>query len=105
VPLTAAGLFVPGIRLLATIALLYSSAVDYSTKRPRMAYPTYLAYYLAEHTAYQVGVLAGCMQARTFRSYLPTIQHHSSPGDDLTGANGAGNRPYRSSCANRRVSG
>ncbi len=105
VALTAAGLFVPGIRLLTTIALLYSSAVDYSTKRPRMAYPTYLAYYLAEHTAYQVGVLAGCMRARAFRSYLPTIQHPSRPGDDLNAGDGAGNRSSRIWCANRRVSG
>ena len=80
----------PGVRLLTAIALLYSAAVDYATKRPRLGYPTYLGYYLAEHTAYQAGVIAGCVRARTFRSYLPAIQHPSSPGDDLTGGSGAG---------------
>ncbi len=82
VPLTAAGLFVPGIRLLTAFAALYSAGVDYSTKRPRLDFPTYLGYYLAEHAAYQAGVFAGCVRSRTFRSYVPAffprVRH---PGD------------------------
>ncbi|MCE5253619.1 MAG: mycofactocin biosynthesis glycosyltransferase MftF [Actinomycetia bacterium] len=69
-PLAAAGLFVPGIRLLAATAVLYSGGVDYVTRRPRMTYPVYLAYYVAEHAAYQAGVMAGCVRSRTFRCYL-----------------------------------
>ncbi len=81
VPLTAAGLFVPGVRLLPVFAALYSAAVDYSTKRPRLDFPTYLGYYVAEHAAYQIGVLVGCVRARTFRSYLPLLQRVRHPGD------------------------
>ncbi len=81
VPLATAGLFAPGVRLLTAFAVLYSSAVDYSTKGPRIGYPTYLGYYLAEHTAYQMGVIAGCVRARTFRSYLPAVQRDRSSGD------------------------
>jgi mycofactocin system glycosyltransferase len=73
-PLAAAGLLAPGVWLLTALAILYSSAVDYSTRRPRISYPTYLGYYLAEHAAYQLGVITGCVQSRTFRSYLPAFQ-------------------------------
>jgi mycofactocin system glycosyltransferase len=93
VPLTAAGLFAPGVRLLTAFAVLYSSAVDYSTKRPRIDYPTYLAYYLAEHTAYQIGVFAGCVRARTFRSYLPAVQRDRLLGDLPSTREGSEGRP------------
>jgi len=73
-PLAAAGLLAPGVWLLTAFALLYAAAVDYSTRRPCMGYPAYLGYYLAEHAAYQSGVIAGCVRSRTFRSYLPAIQ-------------------------------
>jgi mycofactocin glycosyltransferase len=79
-PLAAAGLFAPGAGLLAGFAAAYASAVDYSTRRPRLAYPVYLAYYLAEHAAYQVGVAIGCVRAGTFRSYLPAIQQDRLSG-------------------------
>jgi len=80
VPLTAAGLFVPGIRLLNVIAVLYAAGVDYSTKQPRLDFGTYLGYYVAEHAAYQVGVLVGCIRSRTFRSYLPILERVGSSG-------------------------
>jgi len=74
VPLGAAGVLIPGVWLLAAAAILYASAVDYSTRRPRVAYLTYVGYYLAEHAAYQGGVMAGCVRSRTLRSYLPAIR-------------------------------
>ena len=45
-----------------------------------MSFPSYLAFYLAEHAAYQAGVAAGCIRARSFRSYLPTFERQGAPG-------------------------
>jgi hypothetical protein len=60
---------VPRLRPRAAFAVLYTSAVDYSLKRPHMTYPSYLGCYVLEHSAYQVGVALGCLQRRTLRSY------------------------------------
>ena len=79
-PLAAAGLVAPGVWLLAVTALLYSGGVDYATRKPRLSYPTYLGYYLAEHAAYQGGVIAGCVRSRTFRSYLLAVQRDRPAG-------------------------
>jgi mycofactocin system glycosyltransferase len=61
--------FVPRLRLPVAFAALYTSAVDYSVKRPRMTYPTYAGCYVLEHSAYQVGVALGCLRRRTLRPY------------------------------------
>jgi hypothetical protein len=53
--------------------LVLSSLVDYTVKRPRLIFPVFLFYYFLEHISYQVGVLSGCVKARTFRSYKPYI--------------------------------
>ena len=72
-PLTVAGTVAPGAWVLEATAVLYSAGVDYSTRRPRLSFAGYLAYYLAEHAAYQTGVLAGGLRARSLRSYLPAF--------------------------------
>lgn len=51
------------------VAVLYASAVDYYVKRPKMSYPVYLFFYLAEHLAYQAGVFWGCVRQKYFGSY------------------------------------
>ena len=79
-PLTVGGAAVPGLWALEAAAVLYSAGVDYSTKRPRLSFPAYLAYYVAEHAAYQAGVAAGCVRARSFRSYLPVFERQIAPG-------------------------
>ena len=81
-PLTVAGTAAPGVWALEGAAVLYSAGVDYSTRRPRMSFPAYLAYYLAEHAAYQAGVAAGCMRAGSFRSYLPVFEPQRPPRVD-----------------------
>lgn len=68
-PLAAAGLAAPGAWLLMSAAVLYAAAVDYAVKKPRLSFPVFLVYYLAEHGAYQVGVAQGCLRAGTWRSY------------------------------------
>jgi mycofactocin glycosyltransferase len=68
-PLAVAGLAAPGAWLLMSVAVLYAAAVDYAVKKPRLSFPEFLGYYLAEHGAYQVGVALGCLRAGTWRSY------------------------------------
>ena len=78
-PLTVAGAATPRLWVLEAAAVLYSAGVDYSTRRPRMSFPAYLAHYLAEHAAYQTGVATGCVRARSFHSYLPVFERQSAP--------------------------
>lgn len=51
-------------------AIIYSSIVDYSVKKPRLLHPVFLFFYLLEHLAYQVGVFWGCLKKGYFGSYL-----------------------------------
>jgi mycofactocin glycosyltransferase len=78
-PLTALGLLSRGFWWLEAAAVLYSSGVDYFTKRPRLPLPVYAALYLAEHAAYQTGVIRGCLRARSFRTYLPVFERRKAP--------------------------
>jgi cellulose synthase/poly-beta-1,6-N-acetylglucosamine synthase-like glycosyltransferase len=55
--------------------LILPASVDYSVKRPRLAFPAFLFYYVLDHLSYQLGVLTGCLRARSFRSYLLRISH------------------------------
>lgn len=70
----AGGFVFPGLLWFAALAVLYTSAVDFWIKRPRLWYPAFVFFFLAEHAAYQIGVLAGCIRARSFRSYVPTFR-------------------------------
>jgi hypothetical protein len=79
-PLTLAGTVAPGFWALEAAAVLYSAGIDYSTRRPRLSFPVYLAHYLAEHAAYQTGVVKGCLEAGSFRSYLATLESPRRPG-------------------------
>ena len=67
--LVGAGFVLPALWPVAGFAALYASAVDYSTRRPRLGYPAFLVYYVLEHSAYQVGVALGCLRQRTVRPY------------------------------------
>jgi hypothetical protein len=53
--------------------LMLAASVDYSAKHPRLSFPPFFSYYVLDHISYQPGVLAGCLRARSFRSYL--IRH------------------------------
>ena len=65
--------FVPRLRLPLAFAVLYTSAVDYSVKRPRMTFASYVGCAVLEHSAYQVGVALGCLRRRTLRPYLISL--------------------------------
>jgi mycofactocin system glycosyltransferase len=85
-PLTVGGAVAPGLWALEAGAVLYSAAVDYSTRRPRLPFPIFLAYYVAEHAAYQAGAIAGCLRSRSFRSYLPVFERRGVPaGREIDG--------------------
>jgi len=55
------------------IILALSSVVDYRVKKPDLFYPAFLFYYILEHSAYQSGVLTGCIKRRYFKCYLPLL--------------------------------
>jgi mycofactocin glycosyltransferase len=50
--------------------LILAASIDYSVKRPRLAFPFFFFYYVLDHLSYQLGVFLGCLRARSFRSYL-----------------------------------
>lgn len=79
-PLAALGLLARGFWWLEAAACLYAAGVDYSTKRPRLSFAIYAALYLAEHAAYQAGVIRGCVRERSFRTYLPVFGRREPPG-------------------------
>jgi hypothetical protein len=80
VALVVLGALWPGVGALAAVAVVGVGAVEYATRRPRLSLPLYLAFFTAEHTAYQVGVAVGCFRRRTFRSYLPTLRRLRGAG-------------------------
>jgi mycofactocin glycosyltransferase len=61
--------------LFGGLAVIYTSVLDYFTKKPRMLYPFFLFIYLAEHLAYQIGVFWGCVQQRFYGSYRLSFRH------------------------------
>ena len=73
-PLVLVGPMAPGAWALGASAVVYAARVDYRAKRPRLGFATYLAYYAAEHLAYQTGVIVGCLRERTLRSYLLALR-------------------------------
>jgi mycofactocin system glycosyltransferase len=77
-PTMAAGILARGARRLAAIAVIYAGTVDYITKQPSLGYLSYLGYYLAEHVAYQTGVIAGCLREGTFGSYRVRLHRDRS---------------------------
>ena len=70
----------PGLWALAVIAVFGVGTVEYVTRRPRLGLLTYLIFFVGEHLAYQVGVAAGCLRRRTFRSYLPVFRRVRGAG-------------------------
>jgi mycofactocin system glycosyltransferase len=56
------------------LAIILTSIVDYSVKRPNLPYPIYLLFYVLEHLAYQLGVFWGCLKQKYFGSYILTFR-------------------------------
>jgi mycofactocin glycosyltransferase len=63
----------PRFAPLAALVALWPAVADYRSRRPALAFPSFLALYLAEHLAYGAGVFWGCLRRRTFRCYRPVV--------------------------------
>ena len=74
VPLLLLGFAFPPLWSLAFALLLFTAFVDYSAKRPRLSFPPFLSYYTLDQLGYQLGALAGCLRARSLRSYRPRME-------------------------------
>ncbi len=64
------GFWLHSVWLFGGLAVLFTSIVDYSVKKPNLPYPAFLFFYVLEHLAYQIGVLRGCLKLKYFRSYI-----------------------------------
>ena len=73
-PLLALGFALHSLWLFSGLAALYTSIVDYYVKRPKLNFPAFLFFYIAEHAAYQLGAFWGCLKLGSFRAYLPSLR-------------------------------
>jgi mycofactocin system glycosyltransferase len=53
--------------------LIFSAVVDFSIKRPKINFFSFLFFYTLDQLAYQTGVLWGCIREKNFMSYVPII--------------------------------
>jgi mycofactocin system glycosyltransferase len=60
--------------------LIFSGSVDFSVRKPRVHYFSFLFFYMLDQLAYQTGVLWGCIVKKNLRSYLPNILKRSGNG-------------------------
>jgi cellulose synthase/poly-beta-1,6-N-acetylglucosamine synthase-like glycosyltransferase len=60
---------VPSLIWLWLALIIFPTLVAYLRKRPRLSFPVFAFFYLAEHAFYQSGAFWGCLQQRTFRLY------------------------------------
>jgi mycofactocin system glycosyltransferase len=51
------------------LAMILMGAAAYLQKGPRLSFPVFLFFYLAEHAFYQCGAFSGCLKQRSFRLY------------------------------------
>jgi mycofactocin system glycosyltransferase len=62
-------LTVPSLIWLWLAIVILPTSVAYLRKRPRLSFPVFAFFYLAEHAFYQCGAFWGCLKQRTFRLY------------------------------------
>jgi mycofactocin system glycosyltransferase len=72
---TLFGFAFPTLWVLCMAFLVFTASIDYSAKHPRLSFPAFFFYYSLDHISYQLGVMAGCLRMRSFRSYLLRIKH------------------------------
>jgi mycofactocin system glycosyltransferase len=68
------GFVFPMVWLLAFSLLAFVALMDYSRKQPRLCLLLFFLYYSLDQMAYQAGAIAGCIRARSFRSYMLRFQ-------------------------------
>jgi mycofactocin system glycosyltransferase len=93
-PVMFFGALFPKIGLPAIVFVLFPVLVEFLRKRPRLLFPVFLFFFLAEQAFYQLGVFRGCLKQRSFRLYRISFVHvgflkrsqkraHDRPKDDL----------------------
>ena len=60
---------VPSLIYLWLALVIFPTLVAYLRKRPRLSFPVFAFFYLAEHAFYQSGAFWGCLKQRSFRLY------------------------------------
>jgi mycofactocin glycosyltransferase len=66
---------VPSLIWLWMAVMIFPTLVAYLRKRPRLSFPVFAFFYLAEHAFYQSGALWGCIRQRRFRLYGIKFKH------------------------------
>jgi mycofactocin system glycosyltransferase len=64
---TGIGLWLP--------VIIIPGLMTYLQKRPRLSFPVFLFFYLAEHAFYQCGAFWGCLNQKSFRLYRIFFKH------------------------------
>jgi cellulose synthase/poly-beta-1,6-N-acetylglucosamine synthase-like glycosyltransferase len=67
--LVALAVVYPDMRWLCLAVLLCPVLVTYLKKRPKLSFPVFGFFYLAEHAFYQWGAFLGCIRQKSFRLY------------------------------------
>jgi mycofactocin glycosyltransferase len=65
----------PSLIWLWMALVIFPTLVAYLRKRPRLSFPVFAFFYLAEHAFYQTGALWGCLRQRRFRLYGIKFKH------------------------------
>lgn len=55
--------------------IILPTVVTYLRKRPRLSFPVFAFFYLAEHAFYQSGAFWGCVKQRCFRLYRISLRY------------------------------
>ena len=69
----------PQIMFAVAAMVLFTSIVECIRKKPRISFPEFLFYFLAEQCCYQLGVLTGCLRLRFFRPYKLNFRRVKPP--------------------------
>lgn len=86
-PLVALAFAMPaGVGLWLPVILI-PGLVTYLQKRPRLSFPVFLFFYLAEHAFYQCGAFWGCFKQKSFRLYRIFFRHAGFLGRKRPSAN------------------
>ena len=73
-PMLVTGMIFPPLLLFAFVLCSIVIGVDYARLRPRMTLGSFALCSLLDDSAYEIGVLLGCIKQRTWRPLLPVIK-------------------------------
>ncbi len=68
-PLIVLACALPSMIWLWLVVIIFPALVTYLRKRPRLSFPVFAFFYLAEHAFYQSGAFWGCLKQKSFRLY------------------------------------